>query len=200
VTGTTGNLDPADAYGRADLAAYVNSVCDVLVTHAEHEDAAIQPALETNLPELAAQVEREHVALERRMVDLRAFAEGAATSTDDHRVRVHQLYRELASFTSDYLAHQDVEERVIMPALETAIGVDAVMEIHVAIVSSIPPDEMARTLAIMLPAMNVDDRAELLGGMRAAAPPEVFPAIWGLTGSVLTPSDYAALAARLDIA
>ena len=37
----------------------------------------------------------------------------------------------------------------------------------------------------MIPAMNIDDRTELLGGMRAGAPPEVFEGIWGLTGSVL---------------
>ena len=57
-----------------------------------------------------------------------------------------------------------------MPALERAIGVEAVVAIHLAIVGSIPPDEMAETLAIMLPAMNVDDRTELLGGMQADRP------------------------------
>jgi hypothetical protein len=58
---------------------------------------------------------------------------------------------------------------------------------------------MASSLAIMLPAMNVDDRAELLGGVRAGAPAEVFAGIWGLTGSVLTPADYEQLAVRLGM-
>ena len=51
----------------------------------------------------------------------------------------------------------------------------------------------------MLPAMNIDDRAELLGGMRAGAPAEVFDGVWGLAGSVLDPTDLAALATRLGI-
>ena len=58
---------------------------------------------------------------------------------------------------------------------------------------------MANSLALMLPAMNIDDRAELLGGMRAGAPAEVFAGVWGLAGSVLDDTAYAALAARLDL-
>ena len=84
-----------------------------------------------------------------------------------------------------------------MPALERAIGVEAVLGIHVAILSSIPPDEMGRSLAFMLPAMNLDDRTELLAGMRMTAPPEAFDGVVGLARSVLDPADFGALAARL---
>jgi hypothetical protein len=70
---------------------------------------------------------------------------------------------------------------------------------HQAIVGSIPPDQMAASLALMLPALNVDDRTELLGGMREGAPPEVFEGVWGLAGSVLAERDHAALAARLGL-
>ena len=58
---------------------------------------------------------------------------------------------------------------------------------------------MAKSLAIMLPAMNVDDRTELLGGMQAGAPAEVFDGVWGLAGSVLEPADLAAVASRIGI-
>ena len=104
---------------------------------------------------------------------------------------------ELASFTSSYLAHQDFEERVVMPALDAALGVEGVGAVHGAIIAGIPPEEMVRSLAIMLPAMNVDDRTELLGGMQANAPAEVFDGVWSLAGSVLAPADVAALATRL---
>jgi hypothetical protein len=56
---------------------------------------------------------------------------------------------------------------------------------------------MAKALAVMLPAMNVDDRAELLGGMEHHAPPEAFDAVWGLTQSVLTVANFRALATRM---
>ena len=47
---------------------------------------------------------------------------------------------------------------------------------------------MAKSLALMLPAMNIDGRTELLGGMRAGAPAEVFDGVWSLAGSVLDPT------------
>ena len=86
-----------------------------------------------------------------------------------------------------------------MPALERAIGVEAVLEVHQQIVGAIPPEEMARSLALMLPAMNFDGRTELLGGMREGAPAEVFEGVWSLAGSVLDPTDLTAVARRLGV-
>lgn len=86
-----------------------------------------------------------------------------------------------------------------MPALEQAVGVDAVVAMHVAIVGSIPPDEMGRSLGFMLPAMNVDDRTEMLAGMREGMPPEAFAGVVSLARSVLEPADFAGLAGRLGL-
>jgi hypothetical protein len=200
VTNTAGRVDPADTADVAALSGHVDAVVALLVSHAEHEDTRIQDAIVSHLPDVAARVESEHAELDARMVDLRAWAtEAVGADAGRRRAEVHRLYLELASFTSAYLAHQDVEERVVMPALEAALGVDTVVTIHGAIVGSIPPDEMAQSLAIMLPAMNVDDRAELLGGMRAGAPPEVFSGVWSLATSVLAPRDATALANRLGL-
>jgi hypothetical protein len=133
----------------------------------------------------------------RRFVAL-AHAVADAAPHDERRA-AHELYLELASFTGQYLVHQDFEERVLMPALEAAAGVGAVGAMHGQIVGSIPPDEMARSLAVMLPAMNVDDRTEMLLGMRAGAPAEVFEGILGLAQSVLPPADVAAVLSRLAV-
>jgi hypothetical protein len=200
VTAEAGRLDPADREGRAALAANVDAVVALLVSHAEHEDTAVQPAIEANLPDLAERIERDHLSLEAWMEGLQALAaDAAAAPAGRQRDRVQHLYLELGSFTGAYLHHQDIEERVVMPALEAAIGIEAVGGIHHAIISSIPPAEMASSLALMLPAMNLDDRAELLGGMRAGAPAEVFDGVWSLAGSVLDPVDHQALARRLAI-
>jgi hypothetical protein len=200
VTLEAASLDPSLGIGRAALAAHMRDVVAFLIDHAEHEDAAIQPVLERELPDLAARVEVDHEVLEARMGDLVAIAEEAAQlDAVDAGHRVHRVHLAVASFTSAYLEHQDVEERVIMPALEAAVGVEAVVGIHQAILSSIPPEAMAKSLALMLPAMNVDGRSELLGGMRAGAPAEVFEGVWSLAGSVLDPVDLAAVAGRLGL-
>jgi hypothetical protein len=201
VTTAAGQADPSDRTARCDLAAHVTDVHRLLESHAEHEDAAIQPLVEIHLPDIAERIALDHLAFEARGEDLVALAiETIDAPERDCRRLVHNLYLDLAAFSSIYLAHQDLEERVLMPALERAIGVEAVLGVHQQIVGAIPPEEMARSLALMLPAMNVDDRTEMLGGMRAGAPAEVFAGVWSLAGSVLTPGDRAALATRLGLA
>ena len=65
-----------------------------------------------------------------------------------------------------------------------------------------PPnvDSLVGGLAVMFPAMNVDDRTELLGGMRATAPAEAFAGVWSLAKSVLSVDDHRAVAVRLGLA
>jgi hypothetical protein len=196
-----GSTDPDDRAGRVALALAVADAVELLESHAHHEDEAIGPVLESHLPDLAARIARDHEAFDGRTAYLVAFADAFADVAPVEARRLgHHLYLDLAGFTSAYLAHQDVEEREVMPALEATIGIEATAEIHRRIVGSIPPDEMARSLAVMLPAMQIDDRAELLGGMQAGAPPEVFAGVWGLAGSVLTPEAHARLALRLGLA
>jgi hypothetical protein len=199
VTQLAATVDPSDLRARTAFAAEVEGLVHLLELHAEHEDHAVQPALEACRPDLAATIAADHILMDARYAQLRAVAAAAADATEDARVAMHHAYLALASFTGAYLAHQHTEEQVVMPALEAEIGVDAVITIHGHIIGSIPPPEMAASLAVMLPAMNIDDRAEMLGGMRAKAPAEVFQGVWGLAGTVLDPADYAALGARLGL-
>jgi Hemerythrin HHE cation binding domain len=200
VTSAAGCLDPADHAGRADLAGHIVSVVDLLVTHAHHEDTVVQPVLEAHLPCLAETVAVDHPVLEARIEAISDLAQSAVNAPAfAQRGDLDRLYLELASFTSAYLAHQDFEERDIMPALERAVGFDGVMAIHVAIVGSLTPEETASTLPLMMRAMNIEDRVELLGGMQRGAPPEAFAQVFGLVRSSLAPCEGEALAKRLGI-
>jgi iron-sulfur cluster repair protein YtfE (RIC family) len=200
ITGEAGRIDPASAAARAALAAHVHQVVEVLETHAGKEDEVIQPAVEEHLPALAERICADHQRFDLRTAELTALAdETAATHGPSRAEAVRNLYLEVAEFTGVYLVHQDVEERAVLPALEQAVGPDAVLAMQLAIVGSIPPPELAASLAFMLPAMNIDNRAELLGGIRAGAPAPMFEGVWGLAGSVLTPADQAALGLRLGI-
>ena len=195
-----GSCDCSDRTARVQLGGRVEALVTLLQTHAEHEDSWVQPSIESVLPIVAETIVSDHHTLDQRISDIHEMALTIAESGGPRaRDLVHEVYLELASFTGAYLAHQDLEERVVMPALAAALGPVAVLEIHTSIVGNIPPADMATSLALMIPAMNVDDRTELLGGIRMDAPEEVFAGIWGLAGSGLAPPDVAALAGRLGI-
>jgi Hemerythrin HHE cation binding domain len=201
ITTTAGSIDPGSRIDRAALADHIVSVAAVLESHAHHEDVVIDPVLAVHLPELAEEITMDHERLETSFGEIVELACSAVDgSGTELRHQAQSLYLDLASFASAYLAHQDLEERAVMAELERRIGVEQVLELHGAIVGSIPPDEMAHSLSFMLPAMNTDDRVEMLGGMRMAAPPEAFAAVVSLARSVLQPADYSALADRLGIA
>ena len=202
--GTTvqaGQIDPADGTARVDLAQRVGKAVDLLASHAEHEDEFAQPHIVRVAPRLAHQIESDHAAIDARFPQLASLADAAATARagEAARQRLHELYLELASFTGTYLAHQDVEERQVMPALAQAMSFDELLAVDQAIVGSIPPDQLAVGLGLMIPAMNIDDRAELLGGMQMGAPAEVFAGVMGLAKSVLSTADFEAINRRLGL-
>ena len=87
-----------------------------------------------------------------------------------------------------------------MPALAAKIGPEELRALDDAIVASIPPEDMAQSASVMLPAMNVEDRVELLGAIQADAPADAFAGIMGLAGAVLEPADLAQVKARLGVA
>ncbi len=201
VTTSAGRTDVSDELEVAAIAGHVKSVFRLLTEHAGHEDAHVQPVIIAHLPDIAELIEYDHGRLETRFAQIEAVASELCTHpVVARRAMAHEMYVELALFTSAYLAHQDLEERMVMPALEDAIGVDAVVGIHMAIVGTMPPDELVRGLAAMLPVLNIDDQTGMLGGIRATAPTDAFEGIWNLTRSVLPASEVQRVAARLGIA
>jgi hypothetical protein len=197
---SAGAVDPYNSDDRRAVADHVLATHALLESHAHHEDGVIQPVLEAELPILAERIERDHLALDARLGRIADRATTIDTGTGDIRARSHLMYLDLARFTSEYFVHIDIEERVLMPALERAVGVEQVGAMHGAIVGSIPPEELGRSLAFMLPAMNVADRCEMLGAIQSGAPAEVFAGIAALARSVLRPDDYLAVAHRLGLA
>jgi hypothetical protein len=198
VTAEAGRVDPSDDLSVTALESEVRDVARLLAEHGAHEDDHF--GIPVHLPDLAEQVEHDHAALEARMNWLVELAGEARLATpSDRRFAVHELYLELASFTGAYLAHQDLEERVVAPTLVQRIGVDAVLGIHGSIMASMSPEQFTRGFAAIMPAINVDDRCEMLGGMRAGMPAEAFAAVWSLAASVLATEDAAAVAHRLGL-
>jgi hypothetical protein len=79
------------------------------------------------------------------------------------------------------------------------LGPEGTLDLQRRITADIPPELQSQGLAVMLPALNADDRTEMLAGMRAEVPPFVFDEIWSFAASVLPAPDRAVVAARLGL-
>ncbi|MFM7617118.1 MAG: hypothetical protein ACKO72_06625, partial [Actinomycetes bacterium] len=123
-------------------------------------------------------------------------ADRLLTAADPH-AEMRSLHLDLAAFAGEYFIHQDHEERVVLPALEDAIGVERVRALEVEFVAALDPDDRLLGLEFMIPAMNVGERAEVIGAIRAHAPAPFADQVWEIATDVLAPEDLAALEARL---
>jgi iron-sulfur cluster repair protein YtfE (RIC family) len=200
VTQAAGTVDPHDADAVRGVAGRWSDMVELLVAHAEHEDDFVQPVIERFNPSYAAEIAEAHPRLECQMAELEVLADRAADACPEQaRILTHRLYLGLASFTAEYLQHQEFEEFEVMVMLSQHLAFEELLAIDNAIVASIEPDMMAKSAALMLPAMNIEDQTDLYEGARAGVPPEVFQGMVMLAEMVLEPARYEALARRLEV-
>ena len=174
----------------AQLKARLDSAFEVFESHAAHETEFITPVLVVCLPQLAADSEAEHREQEMRLRDLRsAFARVVALGSKAPALG-HAFVVALSRFEGELLLHMADEEERLMPALWARLEDDALRRIHEALLASLPPEEKARAFGWMLPALSAPERAELLAGVRAVAPPESFAALQGLARRVMPAEDW----------
>lgn len=190
--------DPDDTVGCADSNALTREVAAHLSNHASHEDTWIDPLLVDLTPDIAEKLEEEHARF-GPVFDSILLASNELTSPDTtlRSEALTVLNLDISRFIGGYLAHMDTEERFAMPALENALGLDGVMEVHGQILGSIPSELMAQMQAFMLPAMNHSERLGMLAGVRASAPDEAYLATVDLARSVLDERDMEQLDADL---
>lgn len=187
---TSVELARCDFANRADLGvaldAYRRTVAFLREHHA-HEDEHLEPSLKPLPPEILATVTQQHAAADAALaeLDLLAAAPGPA------------LLARYQRFLPEYLHHMQQEETVVMPALWAHYSDDELGAIRGRVQGAIPPARFADWMELMLPAMNLDERAGMLGGMKAHAPPPVFETAAAVAARVLGTAGWDAVRARL---
>jgi hypothetical protein len=195
-----GRLDVVDADAVDQLLAAHGDLLGLLHAHHHHEDEFFQPLLEAHAPTLALEVEGQHADVDAAMAHQAVLATRLRSTPAPGRGAVaHNLYLDLTRLTSAYLAHQLVEETQVMPALRAVVPTEELLALDLELRSTIPPDEMVAAMQHMLPAMDVEERVDMLGGM-AMAPPEVFAVFRGAAERALTSAEWAQVAARVGVA
>lgn len=201
ITEAAGSADGADETATQAVADEVVHVVGLLRAHAGHEDAVLQPLVDQHAPDLLDELMGDHEESEAELDALEELASSLGGRDEaGRREGLADLYRLLRAFCVSYLSHLEFEETKVMPALASALTADQLLATRGAVLGRIPPDEMRAFLLYMLPAMNLDERTLMLGGMKAMAPPEVFGFFSGVAQEALGADGWQAVEDRIGSA
>jgi len=191
---TAGSLDIDDDEAVTAIGSLFTDIDMMLTTHHAHEEIGRLGELISEHVDAKTQrsIQDAHDWSDAALIDLRSRVAGLPSDRD-----AAGLYDAVVEFTAGYLAHMNDEEQVVMPALNSGTGSEELEPIIMQIRTSVPPPDMCVFLRYMLPAMNPVERANMLGGMKLGAPPEIFQMFWAAAEQELDEHDLAAVAARI---
>lgn len=192
--------DPATpAEVRLVVSAYRRTM-GFLRDHNQHEEAVSQPLLAARAPEIVASAHSQHEALDRALDDLDATVTELERAQGDERPGiVRRLISLYDDFLAAYLAHMRHEETVVQQAFWLHCSDDELHALRARIQASMSPARFGEWLEIMLPAMNLNERAGMLSGMKSGAPEPAFHAACAIAARVLGQSGWAAIRARTEL-
>lgn len=166
---------------------------NLLEVHAHSEDKYVEPLLRQCDARRADALTATHKELDATVSRLQR----SLNDLDPAQIYIadqgRSLYLGLTRFISEYLAHIADEEQELMPLLWENFDDEKLMNVTETIRANLPPPVMANFLSLMIPAMNHGERAELLLGMRKAAPRDVFNGVCQLSKAVLSEQEWARL-------
>lgn len=184
---------------RAHAVLRVSETVALLHGHHHHEDEFFAPLLAQHNPRLAAIVDAGHAESEAQLAEIDRLTQELAAASGPDAVRAGlDLYRFVALFIAQYLAHMALEEGEVMTSLRNSMDVVELFDVDMRLRGSIPPDAMCRFIAVMVPAMNSDERLAMLRGMHAGAPAEIFDRFLAVALGALDADAAAALERRLS--
>ena len=195
-----GRMDCGDQLELAQTTQRVVELLDFCYSHLTHENEFVHAAMEARAPGASAAAAHEHAEHEQSIAALREAVEALRASPAEHRPgRAADLYRALALFIAGNFQHMHVEETAHNAVLWARYTDAELIEIHDALVASIPPEEMMFVLRWMVPYMNPAERAGMLGDMKAHAPAPAFAAALGIVRPHLSAREWEKLARSLAL-
>ena len=195
-----GRCDPDDPQDLAAATERVLNLLDLCESHLQHENDFVHKAIEARACGGSEAVANDHIEHLEHIGQLRALVQALAQAAGGTRaVLAQQLYRQLALFVAENFRHMDVEETAHNAVLWARYTDAELIELHDALVASIPPGEMMRYVRWLVPFMNPAERLALTTDMRAKAPAPAFAAVLDCTRPHLTAGEWAKLARGLGL-
>lgn len=195
-----GRVDVDDAEELERVTGQVVDLVDFCLSHLQHENAFVHPAIEACAAGASAAIAHDHVDHQQEIAELRSAALALRQLEAALRpAAAHGLYRALAVFVADNMLHMNVEEAAHNAVLWSCYTDAELHAIHDALVASIPPQELMLGLRWMVPFMTPRERLGLLAGIRAQAPAPAFAAILDVVRPHLGDRGWSKLARGLGI-
>jgi len=188
---TIGKMDPASDHDVRHGIQQLRQLLEFCQSHLEHENEFVHPAMEACQPGSADSMTLHHQHHETMIAELHGAA-AQLLQTDAHlrAPLAAALYRNLAVFVADNLAHMHEEETRNNAILWQGYSDDEIRAIEHRIVASLTPEKNAQTMQWMLPAMNHQERHQFLCGMRREAPANVFAMVLEIAREQLGRTDW----------
>jgi hypothetical protein len=195
-----GRMDSADELELAQTTQCVIELLDFCHSHLTHENEFVHAAIEARAPGASAAAAHDHEEHEQNILALRNQVDALRASPADQRHgRAQDLYRSLGLFVAGNFQHMHVEETAHNAVLWARYTDAELIEIHTALVASIPPQEMMFVLRWMVPFMNPAERAGMLGDMQIHAPAPAFAAALATVRAHLSTREWDKLARSLAL-
>lgn len=178
-----------------ELKSCFAEVFSFLHEHGQNEDKHMLPLLETKVPGGSQHDMEDHVEIEKKITALteemsRLFS---VPQGDERSLAGRSFYLSLNRFISEYLLHMEEEETVTTDMFYNNFTDEELSVIVPKIIASTPPDVILMNMKYMIPSMNEDERAELLGKVKGKAPEQFVKAILNVAKAALDEDEYARL-------
>ncbi|MBL8289279.1 MAG: hemerythrin domain-containing protein [Rubrivivax sp.] len=190
-----GRVDVNDRAELAEVSEEVRALLALCRDHVHSENTFVHPAIAARSAGRTAAFEREHAGHEREIDALEALVAELPGSA----AALRRLYLALSVFVAENFEHMQREETELNAALWATHTDDEIRAVEARIVASHQPEEMQVVLRWMLPHLAPEERAQMLGGMRAAAPAPVFEGTLALIRPLLGGRDWRKLASALGL-
>lgn len=195
-----GRVDHEDTEELTAVLAQVRELATFTAGHLFHEDRFVHPAMESRAPGSSKDCAGEHEHHDhacRKLISLAASAVQA--SVDERPLLIKQLYQQLNVFFAESLVHMHAEETENNAVLWATHSDAELAAIEQALVASLTPEEKGIGFRWMIPALNPQERAQLLAGVRRGVPAPVFEGMLGQVRGLLTEREWAKLATALQL-
>ncbi|GAP36630.1 hemerythrin domain-containing protein [Piscinibacter sakaiensis] len=195
-----GATDVADPAQRAALVDAVDTLLSTCEDHLAHENRFLHEPLQARAARAVRAFHDDHLEHLAQIAALRRLLQQVRDAGPQAPALAYELYLRLSQFIGENLAHMAEEESTLTRALWAHFDDAELQALIAALEGSLAPADLAFYLGWIALGANDAELAELLGGMRAAAPAPVFEQTLAEVGTAIGAARAARLQALLDAA